>query len=118
MVHHVFSAFLPLFPTIRPLKPLLQLQNYTFTPPRVQIVIQACHLSVIEAQSVFVYTASHSFFVCPFLGALFASCNRALRHAAADSVHAWSGYSFLLVNALLKLPSAAFDPAPRARLPL
>ncbi len=92
MVHHVSSAFLPLFPTIRPLKPLLQLQNCTFKPPRVQIVMQACHMSVIEAQSVFVYT----FFVCPFLGALFASCNRALRDAAADSVHAWE---WLLVSA-------------------
>jgi hypothetical protein len=75
--------------------------------PRVQIVIQECHMSVLEAQSVFVYTASQGSFVCPTHGAPFASYNKALRDAAADSVNAWSGYSFLLVNALLKMPSAA-----------
>ena len=75
--------------------------------PSVQAIIQACRMSALEAQSVFVYTASQGPFVCPTRGALFASYNKALRDAVADSVHAWSGYSFLLVNALLKLPSVA-----------
>ena len=73
----------------------------------VQGIIQACGVSALEAQSIFVYTASQGPFVCPTHGAPFASYNKALRDAAADSVHAWSGYSFLLVNALTKLPSVA-----------
>jgi hypothetical protein len=64
-------------------------------------------MSALEAQSIFVYTASQGPFVCPTHGAPFASYNRALRDAAADSVLAWSGYSFLLRNALMRLPSTA-----------
>jgi hypothetical protein len=75
--------------------------------PSVQTIMQACHMSALEAQSIFVYTASQGPFVCPTHGALFASYNRALRDAVADSVDAWGGYSFLFVNALLKLPSVA-----------
>ncbi len=75
--------------------------------PSVQAVIQECGMSALELQSIFVYTASQGHFVCPTHGAPFASYNKALRDAAADGVDAWSGYSFLLVNALLKLPSVA-----------
>ncbi len=76
------------------------------TPP-VQSIIQGCHLSALEAQSIFVYSASQGPFVCPTHGAPFASYNKALRDDAAISINAWSGYSFLLLNALLKLPSVA-----------
>ncbi len=75
--------------------------------PSVQAIIQACGMSALEAQSIFVYTASQGPFKCPTHGAPFASYNKALRDAAADSVHAWSGYSLLLVNALTKLPRVA-----------
>jgi hypothetical protein len=74
--------------------------------PSVQTIMQACNMSALEAQSIFVYTASQ--YKCPITkSALYESYNEALRNALADSVHAWSGYSFLLVNALLKLPSVA-----------
>jgi hypothetical protein len=73
----------------------------------VQAIIQANCMSALEAQSIFVYTASQGLFVCPTHGAPFTSYNKALRDADADSVNAWSGYSFLLVNALRKLPSVA-----------
>ena len=75
--------------------------------PSVQHVITALGLEAVEAQSVFVYTASQGFAVCPTHGAPFASYNAALRGAHPHAVSAWSDYSFLLYNALLKLPSVA-----------
>jgi len=75
--------------------------------PSVQTVIAARSLSALEAQSIFVYTASIGFSVCPVHGAPFASYNAALRAAQPLSVSAWRDYSFLLYNALLKLPSVA-----------
>jgi serine/threonine protein kinase len=75
--------------------------------PSVQAVIAARGLSALEAQSIFVYTASIGFAVCPVHGAPFRSYNAALRTAQPVSVSAWRDYSFLLYNALLKLPSVA-----------
>jgi len=75
--------------------------------PSVQLVIAALDLEAVEAQSVFVYTASQGFAVCPTHGAPFASYNAALRGAHPHAVSAWCDYSFRLYNALLKLPSVA-----------
>jgi len=76
--------------------------------PNVQAIIQAYRMSALEAQSVFVCTASQDLFKCPAHGgAPFTWYNKALRDADADSVHACSGVTFLLVNALLKLPSVS-----------
>jgi hypothetical protein len=72
----------------------------------VQRIVADLQLTALEAQSIFVYTASQGAHVCPLLGAPFSSYNVALRNAEADAV-GWSGYSFLLYNALLKLPSVA-----------
>jgi serine/threonine protein kinase len=74
---------------------------------RVQRMIATHRLSALEAQSIFVYTASQNFAVCPTHGAPFTSYNTALRSAHPVSVGAWRDYSFLLYNALLKLPSVA-----------
>jgi hypothetical protein len=71
----------------------------------VHSIIQGCHMSALEAQSIFVYSASQGPFVCPTHGAPFTSYNSALRSADTVSINSWSGYSFLLVNALMKLPS-------------
>ncbi len=75
--------------------------------PSVQHMIAAHNIAALEAQSIFVYTASQGFAVCPSHGAPFVSYNTALRDAKPGSVGAWSDYSFLLYNALLKLPSVA-----------
>lgn len=75
--------------------------------PNVQQIVAAFNLSLLEAQSIFVYTASQDLAVCPTHGAPFSSYNAALRGAEANRVSTWSGYSFLLYNALLKLPSVA-----------
>ncbi len=71
----------------------------------VQDLIRLYGISGLEAQSIFVYTASQGFAVCPTHGAPFSSYNIALREAQPDKVSAWCDYSFLLYNALLKLPS-------------
>jgi hypothetical protein len=73
--------------------------------PNVLHVVAAFNLSALEAQSIFVYTASQS--KCDTHGAPFSAYNTTLRGAEASSISAWSGYSFLLYNALLKLPSVA-----------
>jgi hypothetical protein len=73
----------------------------------VQDMIRLHGISDLEAQSIFVYTASQGFAVCPTHGAPFSSYNTALREAQSDRVSAWCDYSFLLYNALLKLPSVA-----------
>jgi hypothetical protein len=83
----------------------------------VQRIVADLRLSALEAQSIFVYTASRGAHVCPSLGAPFSSYNIALRKAEADAV-GWSGYSFLLYNALLKLPSVALTVYRGLDLPL
>jgi hypothetical protein len=83
--------------------------------PSVQAVIAACGLSELEAQSIFVYTASIDFAVCPVHGAPFYSYNSALRGAQPLSVSAWRDYSFLLYSALLKLPPAGWSEPEAAR---
>jgi hypothetical protein len=75
--------------------------------PSVQQLIVTHGLGTLEAQSIFVYTASQGFAVCPTHGAPFCSYNAALRGAQPQNVDAWRHYSFLLYNALLKLPSVA-----------
>jgi hypothetical protein len=75
--------------------------------PNVQHIVAAFNLSALEAQSIFVYTASQDLAICSTHGAPFNSYNVTLRGAEANSVSTWSGYSFLLYNALLKLPSVA-----------
>ncbi len=71
----------------------------------VQDLTRLYGISDLEAQSIFVYTASQGFAVCLTHGAPFSSYNSALRDAQPDRVSAWCDYSFLLYNALLKLPS-------------
>jgi serine/threonine protein kinase len=73
--------------------------------PSVQHMIAKHSLAALEAQSIFVYTASKGYAVCPTHNAPYVSYNAALRSLKPDSVSAWSDYSFLLYNALLKLPS-------------
>ena len=53
------------------------------------------------------HTACQRFTVCPTHGEPYSSHNSALRGAEADSVSSCSRFSFLLHNALLKLPSVA-----------
>jgi serine/threonine protein kinase len=86
--------------------------------PSVQAVIAARGLSALEAQSIFVYTASSDFAKCPVHGAPFVSYNAALRAAQPVSVSAWRDYSFLLYSALLKLPSVACTVYRGLNLPL
>ena len=71
--------------------------------------MSAFNLDAIEAQSIFVYTASQGSAVCPTAehGAPFSSYNAALRGFDTSRHHAWSDYSFVLYSALLKLPSVA-----------
>ncbi len=64
----------------------------------VQDLIRLHGISDLEAQSIIVYTGSQGF-------AVYQSYNIALREAQPDRVSAWRDYSFLLYNALLKLPS-------------
>ncbi len=73
--------------------------------PSVQRMMMTHGLEALEAQSIFIYTASQGFAVCPNHGAPFCSYNAALRGAQPQSVGAWRDYSFLLYNALLKLPN-------------
>lgn len=75
--------------------------------PSVQHMIAKHSLAVLEAQSIFVYTASQDYAVCPTHNAPYVSYNAALRSLKPHSVSVWSNYSFLLYNALLKLPSVA-----------
>lgn len=68
-------------------------------------------LRPLEAQSIFVYTsdthASKSISVCVVHGAPFKTYNSVLRDGVGHDIAMWSDYSFLLYNALLKLPSVA-----------
>jgi hypothetical protein len=84
----------------------------------VERIVADLRLTSLEAQSIFVYTASQGSHVCPLQQRAPFSCyNVALRKAEADAV-AWSGYSFLLHNALLKLPSVALTVYRGLDLPL
>ena len=73
-------------------------------------LMASCNLLPLEAHSISVYTASvasNSIFVCPVHGAPFMNYNTALRDVVSQDITLWSHYSFLLYNALLKLPSVA-----------
>ncbi len=64
----------------------------------------------LEAQSITVYTASsasNGISLCSVHGAPFMNYNTALRDVVRQDITLWSDYSFLLYNALLKLPSVA-----------
>jgi serine/threonine protein kinase len=71
----------------------------------------SCKLLPLEAQSIFVYTAdaeaSKSISICPTHGPPFKTYNAVLRDGVGQNVAMWRDYSFLLYNALLKLPSLA-----------
>jgi hypothetical protein len=83
----------------------------------VERIVADLQLTALEAQSIFVYSASQGSHRCPSHGAPFSSYNVAMRKAEADAV-AWTGYSFLLHNALLKLPSVALTVYRGLDLPL
>jgi hypothetical protein len=73
--------------------------------PSVQDLIRECGLLDLEAQSIFVYTASQDPFVCPNEPFPYLAYNAALRNQC--KVDDWKAYSYLLENALKKLPSTA-----------
>jgi serine/threonine protein kinase len=66
-------------------------------------------LSALEAQSIFVYTADATdhISVCPFHKAPYVSYNAILRDGTPRDISTWSDYSFLLYNAVNKLPSVS-----------
>jgi serine/threonine protein kinase len=69
-------------------------------------------LCPLEAQSIFVYTASNTdadknISICLNHKAPFMTYNAVLRDSVGQDIALWSDYSFLLCNALSKLPSVA-----------
>jgi serine/threonine protein kinase len=80
------------------------------TSQSVTALMLAYNVCPLEAQSIFVYTASDTnasknISICDVHKAPFMTYNYILRDGDDQDIALWSDYSFLLYNALLKLPS-------------